>query len=535
MRADLMIARVTARRATRSAAVWGVVFAVYLAASALGYVATYPHAPQRKLLAAGLGSNAGINAIFGPAHRIDTVGGFVEWRGVGLLSLIAAVWGLLAGTRLLRGEEDAGRWEVLLAGRTTRRRAPAEAVAGLFVGFALLWVVPAFVTVAVGSSQRVGFTIAGSLGLVLASVAAGAVFLLVGAVSSQVMSTRRQAAALAGGLLAAAYAVRAVADAGSGTGWLRWLTPLGWPELLRPMTAPDPVAALPIVGSLVVLAAATVVLAGRRDLDASLLADRTHARRSTRLLGSPLTLTMQLARPLAIGWTLAVFAAGLLFGLVAKTAAQAVADAGSAQAELARFGARGFGARAYLGVAFLIVAALIALAGSASVAALRGEEAEGRLDHLLARPVSRAGWLLGRLGVATVLLVCCGLVAAVGAWLGATTQDAGVGLTVLLRAGVNVLPPALLVLGLGVLAFGVRPRLASAACYAVVAWSFLVLMVGAVLRANHWLLDTSLLRHMAAAPAVSPDWTSAAVFTGLAAAAAAAGVYAFSRRDLAGE
>ncbi len=40
------------------------------------------------------------------------------------LMVLGAVWGLLTATRLLRGEEDAGRWELLLAGQTTRERRP---------------------------------------------------------------------------------------------------------------------------------------------------------------------------------------------------------------------------------------------------------------------------------------------------------------------------------------------------------------------------------------------------------------------------
>ncbi len=32
-------------------------------------------------------------------------------------------------------------------------------------------------------------------------------------------------------------ALRVVADTSSGAGWLRWLTPLGWAEELRPFTS----------------------------------------------------------------------------------------------------------------------------------------------------------------------------------------------------------------------------------------------------------------------------------------------------------
>jgi len=292
---------------------------------------------------------------------------------------------------------------------------------------------------------------------------------------------------------------------------------------------------LPIAGSLALLGAVTVWLAGRRDMGASVLPDRSRSRPATRLLGGVSGLTVRLMCPLALGWLVATVLAGLLFGLVAKTAARAVQNSGTAQGELARFGAHGGGARAYLGLAFLIVAVLIALAAAASVTALRGEEAEGRLDHLLARPVGRRGWLVGRAAAGAVLVGGCGILAALAAWAGAAAQGADTGVVRVLQAGINALPPALLVLGLGVLAFGLRPRLAAATCYALVAWSFLVLLVGAVVGANHWLLDTSLFRHMAAAPAVSPDWTADAMMTALAVFAALIGTVAFARRDLAGE
>ena len=45
--------------------------------------------------------------------------------------LLGAVWGLLTSTRLLRGRRTAAAGELLLAGRTTRRRAGAQALAGL--------------------------------------------------------------------------------------------------------------------------------------------------------------------------------------------------------------------------------------------------------------------------------------------------------------------------------------------------------------------------------------------------------------------
>jgi putative exporter of polyketide antibiotics len=70
------------------------------------------------------------------------------------------------------------------------------------------------------------------------------------------------------------------------------------------------------------------------------------------------------------------------------------------------------------------------------------------------------------------------------------------------------------------------------ATYCLLVWSFLVELVGGVVGLNHWVLDTSVFHQMAAAPAVSPDWTTGGVLIGIGAVAAFAGGVAFRHRDL---
>jgi ABC-2 type transport system permease protein len=127
-RAGRVVASITARRAARSGALWGLVFGVYVVSSVTNFTTIAKTAAERAQLARSLGANAGMHALLGVARRIDTVAGFTAWRSLGVLALVGAVWGLLAGTRLTRGEEDAGRWEVLLAGQTTRRGAAIQAL-----------------------------------------------------------------------------------------------------------------------------------------------------------------------------------------------------------------------------------------------------------------------------------------------------------------------------------------------------------------------------------------------------------------------
>ena len=442
-----VVTRQTARKAIRSGVLWGYVFGAYLATQALAYASSYKTVAQRAGLAKEFGSNAGVSALVGPAHDIQTVAGFTVWKCLAVLAVVGAVWGLLTGTRLLRGEEDAGRWELLLAGQTTRKAAAAQALVGLGCGLVALWVVTAIITVVVGHSSKVAISPAGALFLAVAVVAAAAVFLALGALTSQLAPTRRRASAYAGAVLGASYALRMVADSGTGLGWLRWASPLGWIEELQPLTSPHPLALLPIGGLVAVLTLFTVRLAGARDLGASTFPDRARSAPHTRLMFGALGLDIRLARSGLAGWGVGIAAYGLVLGLVARSAGSAIAASSSLTRAFSRLGA--VGAEAYLGVAFLLMGVMVAFVAAGQISATRGEEAEGRLDNLLVRPLSRLSWLAWRLLVAVLAVVAGGLIAGLFTWLGAASQHTGVSFAHVFDAGLNVVPPAACVLGAG--------------------------------------------------------------------------------------
>ncbi|MFF7643937.1 ABC transporter permease subunit [Streptomyces canus] len=495
------------------------------------FTTNYPTPADRARLVASTASNLGMQALFGPVHHIDTVGGYVAWHGIGILGLIGAFWGLLTATRLLRGEEDAGRWELLLAGQTTRARAALGALGGLGIALAVLWAVTAATAFAVGRTADPAFSAGASMFLALATVTPAALFLAVGALCGQLAGSRRQAAWLAAAVFGVAYAIRIVAYTGSTLRWIRWASPLAWVDDLRPLTDPRPLMLLPILAVIAALVAATTVLAGRRDLGAGTLPARDTAPARTRLLGGPLGLAVRLTRPGALGWITGLALGGFMFGIITKTAADAMA--GSSRGVLQRLGGASGGA-AYLGFTFLFVTLLVAMAAAAQVGATRDEETQGHLDLLLARPVSRMPWLAGRFAVSAAVLVAAGAAAGLFTWVGAAASGAGVALPTLLAAGLNVVPAGILVLGIGTLVHGLAPRLASSVAYGVVAFSFIVELLGTGLPASRWLLDLSVLHHISRAPAADPRWDMAAILVAVGIAAAALGAAAFTRRDLKG-
>ncbi len=529
-----VVLRLTARRAARSGAGWGLVFAVFVAASANGYLAAYPTNAERVRLATSLSANAGVAAILGPVRHLETVAGFVSWRAMGALSLVGAVWGMLAGTRLTRGEEDAGRWELLLSGRVTRGGAAGQALLALAVGWACLWAVTSAAILLVGRRGSVGFGVGDSLFFATALVSSAAMFLAVGALAAQLAASRRQANLAAAAVLGASYLLRMVADSSAGLDWLRWTNPLGWPEELRPLTQPRSLGFAPIAALTIVAAVAARLVAGRRDLGAAALPARDEARGQVRRLTGVLGLTVRLNRAVVASWLVGLAALGTVLGLVAQSAAEAITGNATVARILARLGGHRSGAESYLGFAFLIAATLVAFAAAAQLTATRVEEADGLVDHLLVRPVGRLRWLAARLGVAVTLVVLAGLTVAAAAWTGAASQHSDVAARDLLEAGLNVAVPALVVVGVGTLVLGLRPRWTAVACYGLVAWSFLLEIVSSSLTLNHWVVDTSLLHHLAPAPAANPNWTTNGWLLLLAAGTTAVGMLRFRGRDLEG-
>ncbi len=533
-RAARVVAVTAAKRAARGGALWGLVFGVMIAATESTYIKTFPTRASRELIAHSVAGNAGFAALFGPIHNIDTVAGYTAYKVGYTLIVLGAIWGLLVATRLLRGEEDAGRWELFLAGRNDRTRAVTQTVAGLLSGVSVLWYVSVIFAVGSGRSANVGFGAGASLFLVTAVVSSAAMFVAVGVLTSQLAATRHDANLIGAGVIAGSYLIRMVADSDSTLVWLRWASPFGWIEELRPLTGSKPFAFVPIAAFVAAGVGSAVLIARRRDLGASVFANRDTARPRTFLLGGQAGLTLRLTRATLIAWVAVLGTVGLVFGLVTQAAGKALSATTSLNKIVGRMGATRVGAVVYLGLVFTIAAALVAIAVAGQISAIRNEESEGHLDNLVVRSVARRKWLAVRAVVGAGLVAISSALAGVAAWIGAATQHAGLGFGELVRAGINVSPPAAFVLGVGVLVYGVWPRRAIAVTYALVIWSFIVDTIALIFNSNHWLRDTSPLAHISPAPAANPNWTAAAWLVGLGALACVAGIVAFSRRDLEG-
>src|SRR5689334_8426635 len=130
--------RRTLREARTRTLAFAVLFCVAAAGQGLTYRSAYPTLADRLELARTFGDNRGTRLLYGVPHDLLTTGGWLSWR-LGSLPVFAALWGLFGAVRALRGEEESGRQELVLAGVVGRGAAFAAAVGALGAGAAVLW------------------------------------------------------------------------------------------------------------------------------------------------------------------------------------------------------------------------------------------------------------------------------------------------------------------------------------------------------------------------------------------------------------
>jgi ABC-2 type transport system permease protein len=507
-----------------------VVLAVAAGMSAL-VVATYDgiiaSAPGGAASLAALAGNPAISTLFGEPVALDDPGGFTVWRTGTVLGVLVAVWAALTTTRILRGEEDAGRWDLLLSGRV-----PITAVVAghLAVLVAAVVAIGAAVTLALlGTGTAVGGAVVHGASLALIGAAAVGT----GGVAAQVLPDRAAAAGASVGLVVAGLLARMVADGVTALEWLRWLTPFGLTALARPYDADRPLPLLVLAGAAVALLAGAVALARRRDLrDAPVGAGRPRRPR-TRLLGSlPAFALRRLLRPLA-GWTLGIGAFFLLIGLISESMTTFLTD-NPLFAELAsRAGLAELGSVAgYAATLFALLAVPVGGFVAGRIAGLARAETARHLDLLLAAPITRRRLLGAEMAVTAAGAVGLTLAAGLAVWIGTTAVGAPLDLGAALAGALNTLPITALGLGAATAALGWAPSLVVAVGMLPAAGGFVLDVIADSVDAPAWVAELSPFANLAAVPVQPPDWPASVTMVAVAAVLAAIGVGGYPRRDL---
>jgi ABC-2 type transport system permease protein len=503
-------------------------FAVYSYIQPAGFRSTYPTLADRLGFAHSFAGNDAIRLFYGYPYDPVTIGGYSAWRVGGTLAIAAAAFGVLAAVRALRADEDTGRMELILASPITRGTVFLSALAAIGTGVLILWL-------AMTAGYVVGGLPAGSSAyLALSTASVAAVFVGIGAVVSQVCPTRRIALELGSGIVAVFLLVRVIADTVTGGGWLRWATPLGWAEEMRPFTGAHPVVLIIPIAATAALLAFAGRIASDRDVGTGILPARDVAAPRLRLLSSPIAQAIREEQGSLIIWAVCFAAFSVILGMIAPS----ISSAGVTKTirdELAKLGSGSIlSPSGYIAFVFIIFIFAVTLFVCAQIVAARREETDQQLETLLALPVGRVQWLGGRLLLATGAAAALALIAGIVTWAGASSQGVDIALPRMLEAAANCLPVALMFLGLAALAYALWPRPSTGIAYGLVTVAFVWYLVGALTGVPRWLVDATPFAHIGFVPTQPFRVVAALVMLAVGIVAALVGLVMFRRRDLTG-
>jgi ABC-2 type transport system permease protein len=523
------LTRLALRRDRVMLPAWVYVVVAGVAANAFTFARLYQTAASRASLVSSGRDNPALIFLYGRLNG-DSVGALTAWRYGVWGALFAALMSVFLVVRHTRGDEEAGRLELVRSARIGRHAPLTSALAVAAGANALLVALLCLVLPALGLPG------AGSAALALATGTCGLAFAGVGAVAAQLTGGARAARGLAIGVLGAAFLARAVGDAAGagGPSWLTWALPLGWTETLRPFAGERWwVLALPVAlfagGSGLAFA-----LASRRDLGAGLLRDRPGRPGAPAALRGPFALAARLQWPALAGWSAGYAVMFAVCGAAAKGIGSLVGGNGGLAREFTRIGGQAAIVNAYLAALMLLGGLVAAAYGVSAVLRLHTEEAAGRADPVLAGSVGRVRWGLSHLAVAgagtVFLLAVAG--AATGLGYGLAAGGAGPETTRMLGAALAQLPAAAVIVGLAALAYGAAPAACAGIAWTAVGLAVLLNIFGPAFQLSQWVLDVSPFTHVPRLPGGPVTAAPLAWLSLIAVALGAGGLAALRRRDI---
>jgi ABC-2 type transport system permease protein len=475
----------------------------------------------------GLAENPAIRTLFGRPVALDDPGGFTVWRLGTVLAVLVGVWAVLTATRLTRGEEEAGRWDLLLSGQLRLRS---------LVGRSLVVLLAATAVVGAGVAAGMLLSGTGTTGALLFAAVIGGTGMVgagLGAVAAQLLPERRAASGLGIAVLLAGLLVRMVADGVPALAWAQWLSPFGLMARAEPFGANRTLPLLVLAGAVAGLVTLTVVLAGRRDTGAGLLAGRDVRSAGSGLLGSVPALAVHRSRRPVLGWALGIGLYFLLIGSLATTMMQFLRDNPlfAQMAATAGFG-RLASVQGYVAALFTLLAIPIGAFAAARMSAAAADESAGRLTLLFSLPVARARWAATEAVAAALGCVVLAVVAGLTTWAGARAVDAPLGIGESVAGALSVVPVALLCLGAALAALGWVPQAVLPVGVLPAAGGYLLLVFAESFHWPGWVRGIAPFAHLSAVPAEPMDVAGALGMLVVALLLGVLGLVGYARRDL---
>lgn len=488
---------------------------------------------------------------FGEAVKVGTPGGFVTFKIMGLLPAILGIWTVLAGARMIRGEEERGTLDILLSTPRSRLALLTQKILALTAATGLIAVIISLWTMAGMASAGVTVDLARAL---LANLNAGVLALFFGLLALLLaqFTGRSAAAGWAGGLMAAGYVIDGTGRAVSGAAGLRPISPFYYYNQNLPLVPGYSLRWGPLlllVALCLLPAGATVPLFRRRDVGRTVLADIALRRGRVQPAGQVIAAETRDLWTRSVGlhavrrqanatiwWivSLAIFAGYMV--IVARTSEKQLQQLiGSSSFIKQLYNGTNIGTNSgFLSVLVFGYLPLLICIFAGSIATRWSTDLDtGRLELVLGTPQPRPRVIFQRYSAVVAAL----LITTLGVWLAIVLVAGGVGFSLdvarVAQASVGMLPLALITASLVFALAGRMPHTAVVGIMAIfLGVSYLADLLRTLLKLPAWVVNLSIFHAYGTPILTGLDWGAFAAMLVIAAAMLALDTWQFSVRDV---
>ncbi len=367
-----------------------------------------------------------LQGLAGKPVAVDTLGGYLQYKYGAFFPLIASIWSILALSATLALEARRGSLEFVAATATTRRRIALEKLFGHLVGMTIAGLVVFLSLVIVGRTVSglpgdeipVASAAGYALWLVLLSVASGAV-----AFALAPFVGRGSAAGIAGAVMFGGFIINGYQAAIPALAPVANLSWFGWTTNHIPLASQfDWASLVPVALVAIVLFVVGVEAFARRDIGATSPVPTPSLPRALVGLRGPAGRAVGQNLPSTLAWGLGIG----LFGLAIAGSGKSFIEELGSSPDFVRLLSQVFpgfdigSVGGFLQLLFVEFGFILAgLAAATLVAVWASDETSGRLELLLATPLSRLRWVASGGAAIMVGVVVFTVIAMIGIAIGA--------------------------------------------------------------------------------------------------------------------
>ncbi len=478
--------------------------------------------------------------IAGPIVKPETMGGFLTYKYGPFFAFLAGLWSILALSSTLAGEARRGSLDFVAATPHGKRTIALEKLTAHVTAMVLSMTILAVITVV--SSYAFGDPAFGDeippLGAVGFAVWVGLMGLVSGSVAFALAPVvgRGAAAGIAGAVLLGSFVLGGYApyvpafEGIANVSWFHWT--YGHVPLAGQF---DWASLVPVVVVILVLFAVGIELFVRRDLGVMVSLPIPGLPRATLGLRNPEGRAFGDQLPLALGWGIGIGIFGFLLAAVSRTFSDQLVTDFPTFAEILEsifpnvdITSAGW----FLQLIFVEMGLIVVgFAAATFISKWASDETSGRLEMLLATPLSPSRWAIAG-GIAAILAVAVmTVVFAIAIGLGSASAESDVVEPMLGTIALGLYGAALV--GIGIAIGGLfRTSLAAELVAAFVIATFLVALLAPALDLPGWIEQLALTTHLGQPMIGEWDPVGIVACVVIAVGGIALGAWGMSRRDV---